>query len=177
MKKTSYDCPRRNGSRRLRVHRARRSGEAVRCWRWRSCGIADRVGPRWQWQRPVLDDRWYRPQRIALLYWYRQRAGARPKRGPVRTGPTSVFTASSMLPNDVMDLIARSLGKMGYQNVHASNLTPAPFGNATGFRFDLDVRQPRDRTGVQGNGAGGSTTGRKAGSSAVPGAVGVLFRP
>lgn len=49
------------------------------------------------------------------------------------------FYSDTMLPNDVMDLVARSLGKMGYTNVHAANLAPAPFGSATGFRFDLTL--------------------------------------
>jgi len=51
---------------------------------------------------------------------------------------------ADMLPNDVMDLIVRSLGKLGYGNVHASNLTPVPFGTATGFRFDLTLSSPSD---------------------------------
>lgn len=44
----------------------------------------------------------------------------------------------TMLPNDVMDLMASTLEALGYQQVHASGLAPAPFGKTTGFRFNLD---------------------------------------
>jgi hypothetical protein len=43
----------------------------------------------------------------------------------------------TMLPDDVMDLLATTLGKAGNQQVRATNLRPAPFGSAPGFRFDL----------------------------------------
>jgi hypothetical protein len=44
---------------------------------------------------------------------------------------------SAMLPDDVMDLLAATLGKAGNQQVRAANLRPAPFGSAPGFRFDF----------------------------------------
>jgi len=44
----------------------------------------------------------------------------------------------SMLPNDVMDLVASTLGRIGRQQVRTSGLRPVPFGSAMGFRFDLD---------------------------------------
>jgi hypothetical protein len=44
----------------------------------------------------------------------------------------------SMLPNDVMDLVAATLGQIGHQQVRTSGLRPVPFGPAMGFRFDLD---------------------------------------
>jgi hypothetical protein len=43
----------------------------------------------------------------------------------------------NMLPNDVMELLVANLTKAGNQNVRASNLSPAKFGSANGFRFDL----------------------------------------
>ena len=42
-----------------------------------------------------------------------------------------------MLPDDVMDMIASTLGKNGDQQVRTSALRPVPFGTVTGFRFDL----------------------------------------
>jgi hypothetical protein len=45
---------------------------------------------------------------------------------------------AKMLPNDVQDLVVSSVAKQGYQNVHSGNLSPCPFGTATGFCFDLD---------------------------------------
>jgi hypothetical protein len=50
----------------------------------------------------------------------------------------------SMLPNDVMDLVASTLGRVGHQQVRTSGLRPVPFGSGQGFRFDLDF--------VNGNG-------------------------
>ena len=44
----------------------------------------------------------------------------------------------SMLPNDVMDLAASTLGQIGHQQVRTSGLRPVPFGSGSGFRFDLD---------------------------------------
>jgi hypothetical protein len=44
---------------------------------------------------------------------------------------------TTMLPDDVMDMIAGTLGKAGYQQLRTSNLRPVPFGAVTGFRFDL----------------------------------------
>jgi hypothetical protein len=44
---------------------------------------------------------------------------------------------ATMLPNDVMELVATTLGKMGGQQVATTGLRPASFGSVTGFRFDL----------------------------------------
>jgi hypothetical protein len=46
--------------------------------------------------------------------------------------------ATSMLPNDVMDLLTSTLGKAGFQQIRAERLRPAQFGTVTGFRFELD---------------------------------------
>ena len=46
--------------------------------------------------------------------------------------------ATSMLPNDVMDLLTSTLGRAGFQQIRAERLRPAPFGAVTGFRFELD---------------------------------------
>jgi hypothetical protein len=40
---------------------------------------------------------------------------------------------ATMIPNDVMDLLASNLQKAGCQNVRASDLAPAKFGSANGF--------------------------------------------
>ncbi|HJT43377.1 MAG TPA: hypothetical protein VJ750_07750 [Rhizomicrobium sp.] len=45
---------------------------------------------------------------------------------------------AKMLPNDIQDLVVATLGKQGYLNVRPGNLSPCPFGNVTGFCFDLD---------------------------------------
>ena len=44
---------------------------------------------------------------------------------------------TNMLPDDVAELTAANFGKLGYQQVRTSNLRPAPFGTAKGFRFDM----------------------------------------
>ena len=44
---------------------------------------------------------------------------------------------ASMVPDDVMELLASNFSKLGYQQVRAANLRPAPFGSTGGFRFDL----------------------------------------
>lgn len=44
---------------------------------------------------------------------------------------------ANMLPDDVAELTAANFGKLGYQQVKTSNLHPAPFGSAKGFRFDM----------------------------------------
>jgi hypothetical protein len=44
---------------------------------------------------------------------------------------------ANMLPDDVMELLVSNFGKLSFEQVHASNLRPSPFGGATGFRFDL----------------------------------------
>jgi hypothetical protein len=45
--------------------------------------------------------------------------------------------STTMLPDDVMEMIAGTLGKAGSQQLRTSALRPAPFGTVTGFRFDL----------------------------------------
>lgn len=44
---------------------------------------------------------------------------------------------AGMVPDDVMDLLASNFSKLGYQQIKTSNLRPAPFGRAEGFRFDF----------------------------------------
>jgi hypothetical protein len=44
---------------------------------------------------------------------------------------------SGMVPDDVMELLASNVSKLGYQQITTSNLRPASFGAAQGFRFDL----------------------------------------
>jgi hypothetical protein len=44
---------------------------------------------------------------------------------------------AGMLPDDVMELLSTNFSKLGYQQTHAANLRPAPFGSAEGFRFDM----------------------------------------
>lgn len=44
---------------------------------------------------------------------------------------------ANMLPDDVAELTAANFGKLGYQQVKTSNLRPAKFGTAKGFRFDM----------------------------------------
>jgi hypothetical protein len=46
---------------------------------------------------------------------------------------------TTMLPNDVIDMVASTLNKAGYQQVRADGLRPVPFGSAAGFRFDLSL--------------------------------------
>ena len=46
--------------------------------------------------------------------------------------------SATMLPNDVMDLLASTLGKAEFQQIRAERLRPAQFGAVQGFRFDLD---------------------------------------
>jgi len=46
--------------------------------------------------------------------------------------------AANMLPNDVMDMLVSTVGKLGYVNVRATALAPAKFGAVKGFRFNLD---------------------------------------
>ncbi len=45
--------------------------------------------------------------------------------------------SATMIPNEVMDLLASNLQKSGCQNVRTSDLAPAKFGSANGFKFDL----------------------------------------
>ncbi|MEI9930425.1 MAG: hypothetical protein WDM89_07690 [Rhizomicrobium sp.] len=49
---------------------------------------------------------------------------------------------SSMLPDDVAELFARTLGSAGYDRVKTSSLTPHSFGAETGFAFDLSFTTP-----------------------------------
>jgi hypothetical protein len=51
---------------------------------------------------------------------------------------------AGMVPDDVMELLASNIGKLGYRQIATSNLRPAPFGKSEGFRFDL--------TGTTGDG-------------------------
>ncbi len=44
---------------------------------------------------------------------------------------------ATMLPDDVMEMIAGTLGKAGSQQLRTSMLRPVRFGTVTGFRFDL----------------------------------------
>ncbi len=53
-----------------------------------------------------------------------------------KKGDTHVYQAS-MLPDDVMELLAANFEQAGFRQVKTSHLRPAPFGNATGFRFDI----------------------------------------
>jgi hypothetical protein len=55
----------------------------------------------------------------------------------MRDADLGVFR-DNMLPNDVQDLVVGTMQKEGFSNVRAGNLTPCPFGTATGFCFDLD---------------------------------------
>ncbi|HXJ00673.1 MAG TPA: hypothetical protein VNH44_05580 [Micropepsaceae bacterium] len=44
---------------------------------------------------------------------------------------------TTMLPDDVMEMVAGTLGKAGNQQLRTAALRPVPFGTGTGFRFDL----------------------------------------
>ena len=48
-----------------------------------------------------------------------------------------IVYSTTMLPDDVMEMIAGTLGKAGMRQVRTDGLRPVPFGSATGFRFDL----------------------------------------
>lgn len=45
--------------------------------------------------------------------------------------------STSMLPHDIMELLAANMEKLGDQDVHTSELAPVKFGATEGFRFDL----------------------------------------
>jgi len=45
---------------------------------------------------------------------------------------------AGMIPDDVMELLASNIEKLGYKQIATANLRPAPFGQADGFRFDLN---------------------------------------
>ena len=51
-------------------------------------------------------------------------------------GDTHVYQPS-MLPDDVTELLAANFEKVGFHQVKTSNLRPAPFGSATGIRFNI----------------------------------------
>jgi hypothetical protein len=56
---------------------------------------------------------------------------------------------ASMLPEDVMELTAANFEKVGYLQVKTSNLRPAAFGSAKGFRFEMTFT---NKAGLQMNG-------------------------
>jgi hypothetical protein len=43
----------------------------------------------------------------------------------------------TMLPDELMELVAATLRKFGYQQLRTDALRPVPFGMATGFRFNF----------------------------------------
>lgn len=45
---------------------------------------------------------------------------------------------TTMLPDDVMEMVAATLGKAGFRQIQTDALHPVPFGASTGFRFDLN---------------------------------------
>jgi hypothetical protein len=45
---------------------------------------------------------------------------------------------STMLPDEVMELTASTLGKLNYRQIRTAALRPAAFGAAMGFRFDVN---------------------------------------
>lgn len=55
----------------------------------------------------------------------------------VRSKELRVYKAD-MIPDDVMELLATNFGHIGYDQIKTSNLRPAPFGTAQGFRFDIE---------------------------------------
>lgn len=55
----------------------------------------------------------------------------------VSTKELRVYKAD-MIPDDVMELLTSNFGHIGYDQIKTSNLRPAPFGTAQGFRFDLE---------------------------------------
>ena len=60
-----------------------------------------------------------------------------------RGNDTRVYS-DKMLPNDVMDLLASTVEKIGYRQVRTSGLAPFPFGAGTGFSFNLDFTTAND---------------------------------
>jgi len=61
---------------------------------------------------------------------------------PGKTAAEVGTYAATMLPNDVMDLLASSLEKENYQTVHSSGLTPVTIGSHAAFRFNLTFSTP-----------------------------------
>jgi len=49
-----------------------------------------------------------------------------------------IVYSTTMLPDDVMEMVSGTLGKAGFRQVQTNALRPVPFGAATGFRFDLN---------------------------------------
>jgi hypothetical protein len=72
-----------------------------------------------------------------LLFFSGVTAGAPLLRIPGVAQKDMVLYNTTMLPDDVMDMIASTLGKAGDQQLRTSALRPVPFGTVTGFRFDL----------------------------------------
>jgi hypothetical protein len=48
----------------------------------------------------------------------------------------------TMLPDDIMEMVAATLTRSGYLQVETSGLTPAPYGTEQGFRFNLNMSTP-----------------------------------
>jgi hypothetical protein len=46
---------------------------------------------------------------------------------------------AAMLPDDVMEAMSSTLGKLGFLQVQTTGLKPAPFGSEQGFRFDISM--------------------------------------
>ncbi len=46
---------------------------------------------------------------------------------------------AAMLPDDVMEAMASTLGKLGFLQVQTMGLKPAGFGSEQGFRFDITM--------------------------------------
>ena len=72
-----------------------------------------------------------------LFFFSGVAAGAPLLRMPSVVQKDMVLYNTTMLPDDVMDMIASTLGKAGDQQLRTSALRPVPFGTVTGFRFDL----------------------------------------
>ena len=66
---------------------------------------------------------------------------------------------SSMLPNDVMELLVSTLNKAGHQQIRTEALRPAPFGSLTGFRFDFSFAN-RDGLEMKGMALAAQRNGR-----------------
>jgi len=72
-----------------------------------------------------------------LLFFTGVAPGAPLLRIPGVAQKDMVLYNTTMLPDDVMDMIAGTLGKAGDMQLRTSALRPVPFGAVTGFRFDL----------------------------------------
>src|SRR5258708_10003568 len=72
-----------------------------------------------------------------LLFFSGVAAGAPLLRIPGGAPKDMVLYNTAMLPDDVMDMIAGTLGKAGDQPLRTSALRPVPFRTVTGFPFDL----------------------------------------